>query len=199
MTSPAAADSVSRRAGRPRDPDIDRKLIEAALVELGAQGFAGMSIDRISERTGVGKPAIYRRFADKAALAIAAITALTLNEGPAASGDLVEDLTRQMLLAHGNLETRGSVPLLGTLLAERDRQPELIGMYRERLFAPRAAKAAALLLDAQVRGLLRDDADIPAAVLLLMGFLPASYVSGQPLDADHMRAAVRIIVAGLKA
>lgn len=198
MTSPDA-DSAIRRAGRPRDPEIDRRLIEAALKELGAQGFAGMSIDRIAERTGIGKPAIYRRFPDKAALAIAAIAALTINESPAASGDLVEDLTRQMLLAHGNLEAKGSVPLLGALLAERDRQPELIAMYRERLFAPRAAKAAALLLSAQMQGALRDNADIPAAVLLLMGFLPASYVAGQPLDGDHIRAAVRIVVAGLKA
>jgi AcrR family transcriptional regulator len=197
--SSKVADSATRRAGRPRDPDIDRRLIEATLAELGAQGFAGMSIDRIAERTGVGKPAIYRRFADKAALAIAAIAALTLNEGPAASGDVVEDLCRQMLLAHGNLETRGSVPLLGTLLAERDRQPELIAMYRERLFSPRAAKAAALLLDAQMRGELKADADIPAAVLLLMGFLPASYVAGQPLDHAHMRAAIQIVVDGLRA
>jgi len=196
MTS-LADDSASRRAGRPRDPEIDRRLIEAALAEMSVQGFAGMSIDRIAERTGVGKPAIYRRFADKAALAIAAITALTMAEGPAASGDLAEDLSRQLLMAHGNLEANGSVSLLGTLLAERDRQPGLIGMYRERLFAPRAAKLAALLLDAQVQGALRDDADIPAAVLLLMGFLPASYVAGQPLDAEHIRAAVKIVVAGL--
>lgn len=193
------ADSASRRAGRPRDPEIDRRLIEAALAELGAQGFAGMSIDRIAERTGVGKPAIYRRFADKTALAIAAIATLTLTEEPAAGGDLVEDLCRQLMLAHGNLEARGSVPLLGTLLSERDRQPELIAMYRERLFAPRVAKIAALLLAAQKEGALRADADIPAAVLLLMGFLPASYVAGQPLDGDHIRAATKIVVAGLEA
>jgi len=196
--SSTAADSVSRRAGRPRDPDIDRRLIEAALAELGAQGFAGMSIDRIAERTGVGKPAIYRRFADKSALTIAAIASLTVSEGPVASGDLIEDVARQLLLAHGNLEAKGSVPMLGALLSERDRQPELIAMYRERLFSPRAAKLAGLLLDAQVRGVLRGDADIPAAVLLLMGFLPASYIAGQPLDTDHVRAAVRIVIDGLK-
>lgn len=71
-----------RPVGRPRDPAIDRALLTTTLAEMAAHGFTGMSIDRISERAGIGKPAIYRRFADKAALAIAALALVTVGEGP---------------------------------------------------------------------------------------------------------------------
>lgn len=188
-----------RPVGRPRDPAIDRALLTTTLAEMGAHGFTGMSIDRISERTGIGKPAIYRRFADKAALAIAALALVTVGEGPAATGDLVEDLTRQLLLANGNLESNGSVPLLGALLAERDRQPGLIAMYRERLFRPRAEKIVALLKDARARGELRADIDAEAASLLLLGLLAASYVADRQVDDAGARAAVRQVIEGLRA
>lgn len=188
-----------RPVGRPRDPAIDRALLTTTLAEMAAHGFTGMSIDRISERAGIGKPAIYRRFADKAALAIAALALVTVGEGPAATGDLVEDLTRQLLLANGNLESNGSVPLLGALLAERDRQPGLIAMYRERLFRPRAEKIVALLKDARARGELRADIDAEAASLLLLGFLAASYVADRLVDDAGARAAVRQVIEGLRA
>ncbi len=188
-----------RPVGRPRDPAIDRALLTTTLAEMAAHGFTGMSIDRISERAGIGKPAIYRRFADKAALAIAALALVAVGEGPAATGDLVEDLTRQLLLANGNLESNGSVPLLGALLAERDRQPGLIAMYRERLFRPRAEKIVALLKDARLRGELRPEVDAEAASLLLLGFLAASYVADRPVDDAGARAAVRQVIEGLRA
>ncbi|MCC7268515.1 MAG: TetR/AcrR family transcriptional regulator [Caulobacteraceae bacterium] len=184
--------------GRPRDPAIDQALIQAALGELAAHGFTGMSIDRVSETTGIGKTTIYRRYPDKSALAVAALAALTVGETAADSGDLVEDLARQLTLANGNLEASGSVALLGALLSERDRQPVLIQTYRERLFQPRADKIRALLKDAQARGELRADLDLEAAGLLLLGFLAASYIADAPLDAGRIRQAVRGVVDGAR-
>lgn len=188
-----------RGVGRPRDPAIDQALIQAALGELAAHGFTGMSIDRVAETTGIGKTTIYRRYPDKSALAVAALAALTVGEGAADSGDLVEDLARQLILANGNLEASGSVALLGALLSERDRQPELIQTYRERLFQPRADKIGSLLRDAQARGELRADLDLEAASLLLLGFLAASYIADAPLDAGRIRQAVRGVVDGARA
>lgn len=193
MTSPPR-----RAGGRPRDPAIDRSLAEAALAEMSAHGFAGLSIDRVSEITGVGKMTIYRRFPDKSALAVAALALLTAEEGPADTGDLAEDLSRQLALAHGNLEGRGSVALLGALLAERERRPELIHAYRERLFRPRAEKIQALLRDARDRGRLRADLDVEAAGLSLLGFLAASYIADAPVDASRLRRSVDAFLAGAR-
>jgi AcrR family transcriptional regulator len=185
--------------GRPRDPEIDRMLTAAALRELAMYGYSAMSIDRIAQEAGIGKPSIYRRFAGKAELTIAAIAQLTMTEGPEATGDLIEDLTRQIAFANGNLEKNGSVPLLGTLLAERDRQPELLALYRERLFEPRQRKIAALLLAAQESGDVREDADIASATLLLLGFVAVSYVANREVTTGNIRRAVAAIVEGLRA
>lgn len=184
--------------GRPRDPEIDRLLADAALRELSAYGYSAMSIDRIAQETGIGKPSIYRRFAGKAELTIAALEQLTMAEGPEAVGDLIEDITRQIAFANGNLENNGSVPLLGTLLAERDRQPELLALYRERLFEPRQRKIAALLRAAQDRGEVREDADLISATLLLLGFVAVSYVAKRDVTQANIRRAVTAVVDGLR-
>ena len=53
---------------RPLDPTIDRAITEATLTLLRERGFARMSMEAVASVAGVGKPAIYRRFRDKAAL-----------------------------------------------------------------------------------------------------------------------------------
>ena len=53
---------------RPLDPTIDRAITEATLTLLRERGFARMSMEAVASRAGVGKPAIYRRFRDKAEL-----------------------------------------------------------------------------------------------------------------------------------
>ncbi|MPZ88463.1 MAG: TetR family transcriptional regulator [Nitriliruptorales bacterium] len=187
-----------RPRGRPRDPAIDRVVLEATLDELAANGYEGMSIDGIAARAGVSKPTIYRRWADKPALAIGAIAILVSQEGPPSTGDLVTDLSRQLQAAHGNLERSGSVPLLGTLLAEKERHPEFLEMYRERLLRPRRETLLGLLEEARERGEIRTDADSETASLHLIGFLMAKYLSGEPLDGDWITPAVELVLGALR-
>ena len=58
---------------RPLDPTIDRAITEATLTLLRERGFARMSMEAVASVAGVGKPAIYRRFRDKAALVASVI------------------------------------------------------------------------------------------------------------------------------
>jgi AcrR family transcriptional regulator len=195
----APAKEAPRRLGRPRDPEVDRALLDATLLELAEHGFTGMSVEGVAARCGIGKTAIYRRYEDKAALAIAALAELAAKGEPPRTGDLVADLTRQLEAADANLQRCGSVPLLGTLLAELERHPELIEVYRERLLEPRTAKLTAILKNAQSRGEVAADADLRAASLLLVGFLSASYIAAsRSIDRARLRAAVELVVAGLK-
>ena len=55
---------------RPLDPDIDIAIKAATLALLRERGFARMSMEAVAGAAGVGKPAIYRRFADKATLSL---------------------------------------------------------------------------------------------------------------------------------
>ena len=66
-------DGARRRPGRPRDPSYDRAILDATLQILNDKGYAGLTIDGVAARTGVGRPTIYRRWSSKPALAIAAL------------------------------------------------------------------------------------------------------------------------------
>jgi hypothetical protein len=61
---------------RPLDPNIDEAITQATMALLAERGFAGMSMEAIAGAAGVGKPAIYRRFHDKASLVASVIVPL---------------------------------------------------------------------------------------------------------------------------
>jgi AcrR family transcriptional regulator len=62
--------TVPRTAGRKRDPHIERRAIDAALAVYAADGWQGFTFDAIARLSGVGKPALYRRWASREHLLI---------------------------------------------------------------------------------------------------------------------------------
>ena len=50
---------------RPRDPELDAKIIEAATEEFHTVGYGSMSLGSIAVRAGVRPGAVYTRFRDK--------------------------------------------------------------------------------------------------------------------------------------
>jgi AcrR family transcriptional regulator len=61
------------RRGRPADPDIERRVLAAALTVYGEVGWAGFTLDRVARRAPVGKAALYRRWPTKEDLLLAAL------------------------------------------------------------------------------------------------------------------------------
>lgn len=68
-----AAENPGR--GRPPDPNMEAKVFRAALEVYVESGWVGFTIDAVAARGRVGKAAIYRRWASKEALLVAAIRA----------------------------------------------------------------------------------------------------------------------------
>jgi len=116
---------VSKAArGRPRDPQVSEAIIDATRRLLAEQGFARMSLDAVAGAAGVGKPAIYRRFRDKADLVVATIrTALPEMHRPQ-PGETHAEL--RALFEGLPDEPESYVALIGGLIAEHRRHPELI-------------------------------------------------------------------------
>jgi AcrR family transcriptional regulator len=50
------------------DHDTDDRILDATLVEVGAHGAGGTTIDAIAARAGVGRITVFRRFGSKGAL-----------------------------------------------------------------------------------------------------------------------------------
>ena len=69
MTAPPTA------PGRPRDPEVDRRIAQAALDVFGETGWAGFAMEAVAKRAGVGKASLYLRWSNKEALLTDALTA----------------------------------------------------------------------------------------------------------------------------
>jgi AcrR family transcriptional regulator len=81
-------------AGRPRDPEVDRRIAQAALDLFGAAGWAGFSMEAVARRAGVGKASVYLRWSTKEALLTDAVTLRLTRVADADTGTLRGDLTK---------------------------------------------------------------------------------------------------------
>ena len=85
------------RAGRRRDPSRDEAILAATLATFAEEGYAGVSIEGVAARAGVGKATIYRRCASKAQLVVEAVrVGACLNDHLPDTGDLRSDLASML-------------------------------------------------------------------------------------------------------
>jgi AcrR family transcriptional regulator len=93
-------EGIEATAGRPRDPEIDRRILEAATALFAEVGWAGFNFESVARESGVGKPSIYLRWKSKEALLNGALQAGIANVDDVDTGsirtDLIE-LARQLL------------------------------------------------------------------------------------------------------
>jgi len=73
----------STRRGRPRDPSVDRAILDAARSVVAEKGFNGSSMDEIARRAGVGKDTLYRRWKCKEDLVMHLLTRMSEENVPA--------------------------------------------------------------------------------------------------------------------
>ena len=162
---------------RPLNPDIDQAIATATLALLAERGFARMSVEGIAAAASVGKPAIYRRFRDKAEL-VATVIAQQL---PALDAPDLGDTRAELWQAvEQGFPADGAayVGLIGGLIAEQQRHPELIDAFRRSVLHPRRATGLALIERGQARGDVRSDIDAEAALDLFAGPFLARVFAG---------------------
>ena len=84
-----------RKRGRPATIDTDAAM--QALVELfRSKGYSAVSLDDLSDATGLSRPSLYRAFGNKLSMYIGAMDAF---------GDQVQESAVPAMLADGPLET----------------------------------------------------------------------------------------------
>ena len=147
-----SATTRPRRAGRPRSPEVDAAILDAALRLLAAEGYARMTVDRVAAEAGVSKAAIYLRYRGKADLATAALAHLRETGEQPLTGDLRADLVEELRRLRRNTERVSAMPLVGTCLMEEQHTPELLPLFRERTSLPRRARLREMLEAARARG-----------------------------------------------
>lgn len=78
--------------GRPRDASVEQRAHDAARQIYGEAGLGGLSFDAVARRSGVGKPALYRRWSSTHELLLSAIAQTAQDEGLVDTGSLRGDL-----------------------------------------------------------------------------------------------------------
>lgn len=187
---------LGQQRGRPRDPEVDAAIIAATLGLLAEVGYAGFTIAEVARRAGVGKPTVYRRWAQKSQLVVEAMA----TQMPGETGVRIGSVAEQLL----DYATRLSVTLTHTplgrvlpgLVAEMATDPQLAASYRSLIIEPtrrrwreaveRGIQTAELLPDTDVEFVL-DALAGPLYVRLL--------ITGAPANPDAPRLAVQLVLA----
>ncbi|HEX5713503.1 MAG TPA: TetR/AcrR family transcriptional regulator [Solirubrobacterales bacterium] len=176
---------------RTLDPDVDEAIVAATMALLGERGFGAMTIEAVAVAAGVGKPAIYRRFADKAELATAVVSRQLRDLEVPELGDTREELW--LAVERGfPADAPAYLRLIGGLAAEEKRHPELIAAFRENVLGPRREAVRVLIERGQARGDLRPEVDPVAALDALAGPLLARAFAGVETGPEWRRSAFEL-------
>ena len=188
-------DRAQRRPGRPRDPGYDKAILDATLEILNDKGYAGLTIDGVAAKTGVGRPTIYRRWSSKPVLVIAALTDSPGSSPTPDTGDLRDDLLgfqREQVRMMDRPESRRiTAGLVADLVADPELAETYLGDYVDR----RRTSVWQALQRGVDRGELRPNADFAFIYDLLLGPLfMRSVVRGEPLGPKVAEETVDLVL-----
>lgn len=161
------------KPGRPRNPALDPAILSAAADQLGELGYARMSLESVAYDAGTTVPSLRRRYRNKAELVAAVIGSLRVEEPPAEAPTPRAHALAILENLHDNLQAIPAMAILGSLLVEEERHPELLELFKARIVEPRRA----LLAQALEAGGLPDDADLEALTSMLIGSFYGRYVT----------------------
>jgi AcrR family transcriptional regulator len=191
----------TRAPGRPRSAAADEAIIAGTLALLVEDGYRALTMERVRERSGVGKATIYRRYASKEELVGAAIVHLNSDIPlPDDTGSLEGDFVATFKTVLGRAESTGALTLIPRLLAEVVDNAELHALFISNLVEPRRRVIRGIVRRAMARGEVRPDIDLDLAVDLIVG--PMIYrlivAGGEASKLGDQAAVVRTLVEGLR-
>ncbi len=188
-----------RKRGRPRDPGADRRILTAARAVAADVGIAGSSMSAIADRSGVGKPTIYLRWANRRELMVAAVADLRGAVVTEHTGDVRADLLRSLLDDREMLVTGTEARFLRSVLFETESDAELAQELETSILGPRRERLVAILGRGVREGQVRAEVEPEGLADVLSGpLLRAMVVGGGPaVDDDTLHGHVDVIVDGI--
>jgi AcrR family transcriptional regulator len=168
VKSPATDErEAARPPGRPRDPQADRAILDAAIELFVKHGFETMSMEGIADRAHVGKTTIYRRWQSKEEVVVDAIDELIMDVEPPDTGSLRRDLVELLTQLQVVLTSSRAGEVFPRMIPHVAGSTPLGRAYLRRVIEPRFAMLRSTLGKAVERG------ELPAGVdpELLRGLL----------------------------
>jgi len=159
---------TSARRGRPLSPELNDRILQAALAMLADVGYAQLRLDALAARAGVAKTTILRRWPSKAAVVAAAVEQLALQTADVPeSSTLREDLQALMSNAAAAFVS-GPGRFVPALIRESGHHAEIADLLATVIETRRAAYRR-VLNRAIARHELHPDVDQDVIIDLLVG------------------------------
>jgi AcrR family transcriptional regulator len=176
--------------GRPQDPARDIAILDAALELIAEVGYVPMTVDAVATRAGTSKATIYRRWANKKEIVLAAVARHRADQSPwsADTGTLREDLLAHA--GHFAEVLRGYDGRLAVgLVQARSSHPELIDEL-ELQFSSGARLSPAVIERAVRRGELSRPADHELFEEVVASVMFMRWLRSGSMDADFLEHVV---------
>ena len=152
----------------------------------------------IADRSGVGKPTIYLRWANRADLMVAAVADLRTPVETEHSGDARADLQRALAEDHDLYVAGEHSRFLRSVLFESVSDAELAKELEDTIFGPHRERLCAIIARGVEEGQIRDGVDVEATADLLSGPLVRAMVLGADgFDGAGLRVHVDVILDGI--
>lgn len=189
-----------RKPGRPKSAAARAAALQAARALIEEAGPNRLTVEAVAARAGVGKPTIYRHWANAQELAMAALMSTRDATGGVdakktpplvALERLLEDTARRLASREGRQTA--------LMLASAEQDGELFKLFRNRVLLDGRRRAVALLEAAIEVGDLRADIDAGLAVDLVFGALFLRVLLRHaPLEPGFAAAALRLALDGAR-
>ena len=154
--------------GRPTDEAVTQRILSAALEIAATDGYDTLRIEHVARRAACGKPAIYRRYPDKAHLVAEAILSVAVVGETPDTGDVTQDLLAHVLVNRENQSHPHLREAAGRGLAAIF-EPRVYTLLSERLFSKRRQQGTTILERGIARGDLPVDVDTDLILDALAG------------------------------
>jgi AcrR family transcriptional regulator len=194
----AAPPVVRRKRGRPRDPEADGRILAAASSLILLRGFESMTVDEVATNAGVGKATVYRRWARKEDLAVAAMEQLYRDEMPAPdTGSIQGDLRAMFSSVLAFVNSPAGTDYVRTTIKESMRDERIATLYREA--SVRAEQRAVEVFERAIeRGEVRREIPMAPVVHFLGGLVAMRAITGQEMPGpDELDELVGLVLHGI--
>jgi AcrR family transcriptional regulator len=162
------------------------QLARQALRLIAELGYVGMGMDEVAVAAGASVRTVYRHYANKVDLAVAAIQQMPTMAGWYDGDDAIENrIARAMDIGAAHHEYL--VPVLANAIVFRATVPELLDAIRDHVLLPRRDVIAASVTRAKAAGEIAQDVSPDFVSTLIVGELVESYIGIHPLGTAGQR------------
>lgn len=159
---------------RPRDEELDQKIIQSAVDEFHQNGYGPMTLASVAKRAGVRPGAVYTRFRDKKEMLVAILehvskvaesqTKLRVTDDP------YDDLVFAVRETHNSVSALHAFTIPALAIMDTDEANEVRDLIRENMKRNRHMQLIRPALERlKEAGLLPESTDINYASAMLVG------------------------------